>query len=72
MVDGQRLRSLRDLANIAHEMEAKRAALRVLEQSVDTSTSAGKAFFGMLAVFAQMRLTGSAVTETEAAHHELG
>ena len=46
-------RSLRDLANIAHEMEGKKTALRVLEQSVDTSTSAGKAFFGMLAVFAQ-------------------
>jgi DNA invertase Pin-like site-specific DNA recombinase len=46
-------RSLRDLANIAHEIEEKGAALRVLEQSVDTSTSAGKAFFGMLAVFAQ-------------------
>jgi DNA invertase Pin-like site-specific DNA recombinase len=46
-------RSLRDLANIAHEIEAKKAALRVLEQAVDTSTSAGKAFFGMLAVFAQ-------------------
>jgi DNA invertase Pin-like site-specific DNA recombinase len=27
--------------------------LRVLEQSVDTATSAGRAFFGMLAVFAQ-------------------
>jgi DNA invertase Pin-like site-specific DNA recombinase len=46
-------RSLRDLANIAHEIEGNKAALRVLEQSVDTSTSAGKAFFGMLAVFAQ-------------------
>ena len=46
-------RSLRDLANIVHEMEGKKAALRVLEQSVDTATSAGKAFFGMLAVFAQ-------------------
>lgn len=46
-------RSLRDLANIAHEMEGKGVSLRVLEQSVDTSTSAGKAFFGMLAVFAQ-------------------
>lgn len=46
-------RSLLDLANIAHEMEGKMAALRVLEQSVDTATSAGKAFFGMLAVFAQ-------------------
>jgi DNA invertase Pin-like site-specific DNA recombinase len=46
-------RSLRDLANIAHEIEGKNASLRVLEQAVDTSTSAGKAFFGMLAVFAQ-------------------
>lgn len=46
-------RSLRDLANIAEEIESSKAALRVLEQSVDTSTSAGKAFFGMLAVFAQ-------------------
>jgi len=46
-------RSLRDLANIAHEIEALGANLRVLEQSVDTGTSAGRAFFGMLAVFAQ-------------------
>ena len=46
-------RSLRDLANIAYEIEGKEASLRVLEQAVDTSTSAGKAFFGMLAVFAQ-------------------
>ena len=46
-------RSLRDLANIAHEVEEKCAHLRVLEQSVDTATSAGRAFFGMLAVFAQ-------------------
>jgi DNA invertase Pin-like site-specific DNA recombinase len=46
-------RSLRDLANIAHEIENKGAALRVIEQSVDTGTSAGRAFFGMLATFAQ-------------------
>ena len=46
-------RSLRDLANIAHEIENSGAHLRVIEQSVDTSTSAGRAFFGMLAVFAQ-------------------
>lgn len=46
-------RSLRDLANIAHEIDAIGANLRVVEQSVDTSTSAGRAFFGMLAVFAQ-------------------
>jgi DNA invertase Pin-like site-specific DNA recombinase len=46
-------RSLRDLSNIAHELQEKGAALRVLEQSVDTATSAGRAFFGMLATFAQ-------------------
>jgi len=46
-------RSLRDLANIAHEIDQVGAHLRVIEQSVDTATSAGRAFFGMLAVFAQ-------------------
>lgn len=46
-------RPLRDLANIAHEIEALGANLRVLEQSVDTATSTGRAFFDMLAVFAQ-------------------
>jgi DNA invertase Pin-like site-specific DNA recombinase len=30
-----------------------RVLLRVLDQAVDTATAAGKAFFGMLAVFAQ-------------------
>ena len=46
-------RSLRDLANIAYEIDVAGAHLRVVEQSVDTATSAGRAFFGMLAVFAQ-------------------
>lgn len=46
-------RSLRDLSNIAHEIEEVGAHLIVTEQSVDTSTSAGRAFFGMLATFAQ-------------------
>ena len=46
-------RSMRDLANIAHELDQKGAHLRVIEQSVDTSTTAGRAFFGMLAVFAE-------------------
>jgi DNA invertase Pin-like site-specific DNA recombinase len=45
-------RSLRDLANIAHELSERGAHLIVTEQAVDTSTSAGRAFFGMLAVFA--------------------
>ncbi len=46
-------RSMRDLANIAYEIEKAGASLTVLDQAVDTATSAGKAFFGMLAVFAQ-------------------
>ena len=46
-------RSMRDLANLVHEIEDTGANLRVIEQSVDTGTSAGRAFFGMLAVFAQ-------------------
>jgi DNA invertase Pin-like site-specific DNA recombinase len=45
-------RSLRDLANIAHEIEDAGAHLKVIEQHVDTSTAAGRAFFGMLSVFA--------------------
>ena len=45
-------RSLRDLANVAHEIEEAGANLKVIEQRVDTSTAAGRAFFGMLAVFA--------------------
>ena len=45
-------RSMRDLANIAHEIEQAGAYLKVIEQSVDTSTAAGRAFYGMLAVFA--------------------
>jgi DNA invertase Pin-like site-specific DNA recombinase len=45
-------RSIRDLANIAHEIEQAGAHLKVIEQSVDTSTAGGRAFYGMLAVFA--------------------
>jgi DNA invertase Pin-like site-specific DNA recombinase len=40
-------------AGLPYEIENAGASLRVLDQSVDTATSAGKAFFGMLAVFAQ-------------------
>ena len=41
---------MRDLAT--HEIEQAGAHLKVIEQSVDTSSAAGRAFFGMLAVFA--------------------
>jgi DNA invertase Pin-like site-specific DNA recombinase len=46
-------RSMRDLANIAFEIQNKGAALKVIEQPVDTSTIAGRAFFGMLSTFAE-------------------
>ena len=45
-------RSLRDLANIAHEIEQAGAYLKVFEQGVDTSNAAGRAFYGMSATFA--------------------
>ena len=46
-------RSLRDLQNIVHELEERGIALKALDQPVDTSTAAGKAFLGMLGVFAE-------------------
>jgi DNA invertase Pin-like site-specific DNA recombinase len=46
-------RSIGDLAQIVRAIEAKGAALACTEQPVDTSTSAGKAFLGMLGVFAE-------------------
>jgi len=46
-------RSLRDLQNIVHELEERGVALKALDQPVDTSTAAGKAFLGMLGVFAE-------------------
>jgi len=45
-------RSLRDLANIVNEIEQAGAHLQVVEQNDDTSSAAGRAFVGMLAVFA--------------------
>jgi DNA invertase Pin-like site-specific DNA recombinase len=46
-------RSIADLAGIVREIEAKGAALKATEQPIDTSTAAGKAFLGMLGVFAE-------------------
>jgi DNA invertase Pin-like site-specific DNA recombinase len=46
-------RSLGDLCRMAETLKEKGANLRALEQPVDTTTAAGKAFFGMLGVFAQ-------------------
>jgi DNA invertase Pin-like site-specific DNA recombinase len=47
--------SLRDLANVAHEIEETGANLKVMAQAVDTCIAAGRAFFGVLAVFAGSR-----------------
>lgn len=46
-------RSLLDLENIVRELNAKGVHLKALEQPVDTSTPAGKAFLQMLGVFAE-------------------
>lgn len=46
-------RSIADLASIVRELEGKGAALKAIEQPIDTSTAAGRAFLQMLGVFAE-------------------
>jgi DNA invertase Pin-like site-specific DNA recombinase len=46
-------RSMKDLQDIVHELKAKGVALRATEQPINTGTAAGKAFLGMLGVFAE-------------------
>jgi len=46
-------RSLRDLQNLVHDLQEKGVHLKATEQPIDTSTPAGKAFLGMLGVFAE-------------------
>lgn len=46
-------RSIADLAAIVRELEAKGVALKAIEQPIDTSTAAGRAFLQMLGVFAE-------------------
>lgn len=46
-------RSLADLSTLVRDLEARGIALRCVDQPVDTSTAAGKAFLGMLGVFAE-------------------
>jgi len=46
-------RSLLDLSSIVEELQKKGVGLRATEQPVDTTSAAGKAFLGMLGVFAE-------------------
>jgi len=46
-------RSAEHLLSLARQLEDKGAALKVLDQNIDTADAAGRAFLGMLAVFAQ-------------------
>ena len=46
-------RSIGDLQDVVRALKAKGVALRATEQSIDTSTAAGKAFLDMLGVFAE-------------------
>lgn len=46
-------RSLADLAALVRHLEDKGVSLKATEQPVDTSSAAGKAFLGMLGVFAE-------------------
>ena len=46
-------RSVLDLAKIAERLKVKGVALKVLDQSIDTSTSEGKLMFHMLGAFAE-------------------
>jgi DNA invertase Pin-like site-specific DNA recombinase len=46
-------RSLVELLGIVNDLEARRIAFRCLTQPIDTSTPSGRAFLGLLAVFAE-------------------
>src|SRR5262249_25112751 len=46
-------RSLKDLVNTLHELQATNVDLFVNKQAIDTTTPTGKAFYGMLGVFAE-------------------
>jgi DNA invertase Pin-like site-specific DNA recombinase len=46
-------RSIRDLSNLVHDLDSKGVFLQATEQPINTSTAAGKAFLGILGVFAE-------------------
>lgn len=47
-------RSVADLSDIVRELQRRGANLRATEQPIDTGSAAGKAFLGMLSVFAEL------------------
>ena len=46
-------RSIRDLQNIVHDLNAKGVTISATEQPIDTKTSSGKCFLDMLGVFGE-------------------
>ena len=46
-------RSLRDLQNLVYDLRKEGIELKAIEQPIDTSSAAGKAFLDMLGVFAE-------------------
>lgn len=50
-------RSVLDLQVIADLLLGRNVGLKAIEQPIDTTTAAGKAFFGMLGVFAEFETT---------------
>ncbi len=50
-------RSIRDLQNIVYELKNRGVAIKATEQSIDTSTAAGKFFLDMLGVFSEFETT---------------
>lgn len=46
-------RSMRDFANVIHDLRSRGIALRVTEQNIDTSGAAGTLMMNMLAAFAE-------------------
>jgi len=49
-------RSLRDLQNLVFDLKARGITLKAIEQLIDTSTEAGKAFLDMLGAFAEFEM----------------
>lgn len=48
-------RSMKNLVDLGEDLRQRGIGLKVIEQGIDTSTSEGKAMFGMFAVFAELQ-----------------